>query len=63
MKKKRISDATNFNSHTREAVTQHRYYSHEIAQNFNSHTREGVTWFMQPVEVLYDFSTHTPVRV
>ena len=35
--------ANNFNSHTREGVTQGAQRPGQLQRHFNSHTREGVT--------------------
>ena len=52
-----------FNSHTREGVTD--IVSMQITDicNFNSHTREGVTVVIKFNDYESIISTHTPVRV
>ena len=53
----------NFNSHTREGVTDLRITTSRSPSYFNSHTREGVTEYRSAVEKNEKISTHTPVRV
>ena len=53
----------NFNSHTREGVTEKLLPYMMFHIHFNSHTREGVTILMLFYTSIKYISTHTPVRV
>ena len=53
----------NFNSHTREGVTESVGIASPLIANFNSHTREGVTPLEFTPLLNRKISTHTPVRV
>ena len=58
-----VRHCRNFNSHTREGVTNILIFGGNIRWNFNSHTREGVTSVEADTALSMTISTHTPVRV
>ena len=50
----------NFNSHTREGVTQWFRIALKLLRHFNSHTREGVTTVTANVSALKQFQLTHP---